>query len=128
VRETDISDAVEAFSPGGAAIVVDTLTTTGALHESLRFLGHDGHIVAGGYYIEGHNLISYQALTAREATLYAPGGWTRLRLERTLEWVAAGYLQVLNKITHRWPVASAAQAYDLLVHKHEPFLAMVIDW
>jgi 2-desacetyl-2-hydroxyethyl bacteriochlorophyllide A dehydrogenase len=125
---TDVRAAVEAFSPVGAAVVVDTLTTTDALHSSLRLLAHDGHIVAGGYYIKGHNLIDYLELTMREATLYTPGGWTRARLEATLEWVAEGRLRVLDKITHRWPVARAAEAYDLLVRKHEPFLAMVIDW
>jgi len=127
-RDADVAAAVEAFSPGGAPIVIDTLTTTDALHQSLRFLAHDGHIVAGGYYIEGHNLIDYQRLTAREATLYTPGGWTRPRLERTLEWVAQGHLQVLNKITHRWPVVRAVEAYELLVRNDQPFLAMVIDW
>jgi 2-desacetyl-2-hydroxyethyl bacteriochlorophyllide A dehydrogenase len=116
------------FAPGGASVVIDTMTTAEALHRSLRLLAHDGHIVAGGYYIEGHQLIDYMQLTAREATLYAPGGWTRARLERTLQWIAAGRLRVLDKITHRWPVERAAQAFDLLVHKSEPFLAMVIDW
>jgi len=127
-RRAEVDQAAEEFAPGGAPVVVDTLTTTDALHASLRFLARDGHIVAGGYYIEGHNLIDYLLLSVREATLYTPGGWTRPRLERTLEWIAEGRLRVLDKITHRWPVARAAEAYDLLVHKGEPFLAMVIDW
>jgi len=116
------------FAPGGAAVVIDTMTTTDALRQSLRFLAHDGHIVAGGYYIQGHNLIDYMPLTAREATLYTPGGWTRTRLERTLEWIAEGRLRVPDKISHRWPIARAVEAFELLVHKSEPFLAMVIDW
>jgi len=127
-KVTDADEAATEFAAGGAPVVIDTLTTTEALHASLRFLAHDGHIVAGGYYIEGHNLIDYVQLTAREATLYAPGGWTRPRLERTLDWVVKGHLRVLDKITHRWPVARAVEAYDLLVRRHEPFLAMVIDW
>ena len=127
-RREDADQTAAEFAPGGAPVVVDTLTTTEALHESLRFLAHDGHLVAGGYYIQGHHLIDYQQLTAREATLYTPGGWTRARLERTLEWVAEGKLGVLDKITHRWPVAQAVAAYELLVGKREPFLGMVIDW
>jgi len=127
-REQNADLVAAQFAPGGAPVVIDTLTTTDALHQSLRFLAHDGHIVAGGYYIQGHNLIDYMQLTAREATLYTPGGWTRERLDRTLDWVAAGRLQVLNKITHRWPVARAAEAFELLIHRSEPFLAMVIDW
>jgi len=127
-RQTDPGKAVEEFSPGGALVVIDTLTTTDDLHNSLRYLAHDGHLVAGGFYIEGHDLISYFQLCLREATLYTPGGWTRPRLEHTLEWVAQGRLRVLDKITHRWPIARATEAYDLLIRKHEPFLAMVIDW
>ena len=124
----DADQAAAEFAPGGAPVVVDTLTTTEALHASLRFLAHDGHVVAGGYYIQGHHLIDYLQLTAREATLYAPGGWTRPRLQRTLRCVVQGRLRVLDNITHRWPVARAAEAYDLLVRRHQPFLAMVIDW
>ncbi|UCH32922.1 MAG: zinc-binding dehydrogenase [Armatimonadota bacterium] len=127
-RLTDADQVAADFSPGGAHVVIDTLTTADDLHASLRFLAHDGHIVAGGYYIHGRHLIDYMQLTAREATLYAPGGWTRRRLERTLDWIVKGHLRVLDKITHRWPVARAAEAYDLLVRRHEPFLAMVIDW
>jgi len=127
-RTADVDEAAAQFAPGGAPVVVDTLTTTEALHASMRFLAHDGHIVAGGYYVEGHHLIDYMELTLRESTLYAPGGWTRPRLETTLEWIVEGRLQVLNKITHRWPIARATEAYDLLIQKREPFLAMVIDW
>jgi len=127
-RRSDAGRAAEEFSPGGAPVVVDTLTTTEALQSSLRYLAHDGHIVAGGYYIEGHNLIDYMQLAVREATLYTPGGWTRPRLERTLDWIVRGHLRVLNKITHHWPIARAAEAFDLLINRHEPFLAMVIDW
>jgi len=127
-RREDADRAAAGFSPGGAPVVIDTLTNAEALHRSLRFLAHDGHIVAGGYYIQGHHLLDYMQLTAREATLYAPGGWTRPRLERTLEWVAKGQLRVLDKITHRWPVARAPEAFDLLVRRDRPFLGMVIDW
>lgn len=126
--DADVAAAVEEFSPGGAPIVIDTLTTTDALHASLRFLAYDGHIVAGGYYIEGDNLIDYQRLAVHEATLYTPSAWTRPRLERTLEWIVLGHLNVLNKITHRWSASRAVEAYELLVRKDRPFLAMVIDW
>jgi 2-desacetyl-2-hydroxyethyl bacteriochlorophyllide A dehydrogenase len=127
-RHADVDAAVAEFAPGGAPVVVDTLTTTEGLHSSLRLLAHDGHIVAGGYYVEGHHLINYMELAMREATLYAPGGWTRPRLERTMSWIAQGKLRVLDKITHRWPIARAPEAYDLLVHGSGHFLAMVIDW
>ena len=127
-KEQDITSAVAEFAPGGAPVVIDTLTTADALHASLRFLAHDGHMVAGGFYIEGYHLIDYMQLTAREATLYTPGGWTRARLEQTLAWIAQGKLQIQNKITHRWPIARAVEAFELLINKQEPFLSMVIDW
>lgn len=127
-KRQDADQAAAEFAPGGAPVVIDTLTRAAALHRSLRFLAHDGHIVAGGYYIEGHHLLDYMQFTGREATLYTPGGWTRARLERTLDWVAKGRLQVLNKITHRWPVERAVEAFGLLVGRQEAFLGMVIEW
>jgi bacteriochlorophyllide a dehydrogenase len=128
VSATDADKAVKEFCPNGAPIVVDTLTKTEDLQKSLRFLAHDGHIVAGGYYVEPFHLLNIQNFHDKEATLYTPGGMTRERLIKTLDWIVAGKLQVQDKITHHWPIAKATEAYDLLVHGGEPFLAMVIDW
>ncbi len=41
---------------------------------------------------------------------------------------AEGRLTVRERITHRFRVDEAREAYDLLMNRSEPFLAMAIDW
>ena len=125
----DLEERAEAFCPDGFPVVADTLTSADAIHFAAGFLRHNGHLVAGGYYIEGQNLINYQTLCSREATLYTPGGWQRQRLEETLALVASGQLDVEGKITHHFPVAENCwRAFELLVDRSEHFLGIVMDW
>ncbi len=123
-----LEDAAAEFCPGGLSVIVDTLTGTESLHRDVDLLRHNGHLVAGGYYVHGCNLIDYIRLTSKETTLYTPGGFTRERLEATLELVAAGRIDVAGKITHRLPIADYARAFDLLLNRGEHFLGIVIDW
>jgi threonine dehydrogenase-like Zn-dependent dehydrogenase len=50
------------------------------------------------------------------------------RLTCTLDLVAAGHLQTLPLITHRFPVGEAAAAWQLIESKSEPVLGVVLDW
>ena len=40
----------------------------------------------------------------------------------------AGHLQTLPLITHRFPVAQAADAWALIESKREPVLGVILDW
>jgi 2-desacetyl-2-hydroxyethyl bacteriochlorophyllide A dehydrogenase len=125
---TPLEQAAAEFCPGGFPVIVDTRTDAEALHEAVGFLRHNGHLVAGGYYVEGRNLIDYTVLTSKETTLHTPGGWQRDRLEATLELVASGRVEVAGKITHRLGLSEYAKAFGLLLSRTEDFLGMVIDW
>ena len=61
-------------------------------------------------------------------TLHAPAGWTKERMDATLELLAQGVLKTLPLITHRFPVHQAADAFDLILSRREPVLGVVLDW
>lgn len=50
------------------------------------------------------------------------------RLTCTLDLVAAGHLQTLPLITHRFPVREAGAAWQLIGSKSESVLGVVLDW
>jgi predicted dehydrogenase len=62
---------------------------------------------------------------------YPPGHvrWTAQRnMQAALELMAAGKLPVERLTTHRFPVERAAEAYDLITSRREPFLGIVIEY
>ena len=42
--------------------------------------------------------------------------------------VAAGALDTVSLLTHRFPVERAAEAWDLIESKREPVLGVLLDW
>jgi predicted dehydrogenase len=55
--------------------------------------------------------------------------WTMQRnMEAVLDTIAAGKLPVEKLTTHRFPIERAAEAYDLITAKKEPFLGIVLQY
>lgn len=55
--------------------------------------------------------------------------WTEGRnLEAILDLLASGRLEVNDLITHRFPIAEAAAAYELIDSRKEPFLAVTLTY
>jgi predicted dehydrogenase/threonine dehydrogenase-like Zn-dependent dehydrogenase len=55
--------------------------------------------------------------------------WTAQRnFEAVLELIAERRLDVLPLITHRFPLAEASRAYDLLTEKREPALGVLLEY
>lgn len=55
--------------------------------------------------------------------------WTAQRnMQAVLETMAAGRLPVEKLTTHRFPIDRAAEAYDLITGRREPFLGILIDY
>ena len=71
---------------------------------------------------------SLQAFRNHELSFHLVSGATNARLEETLAWIATGKLDTLGLITHRFPVARAAEAWELIETKREPVLGVVLDW
>ena len=49
-------------------------------------------------------------------------------MDQTLHLIAAGHLETKPLITHRFPVAKAAEAWALIESKSEPVLGVILEW
>lgn len=55
--------------------------------------------------------------------------WTEGRnLEAVLDLLAAGRLGVADLVTHRFPIAAAADAYELIESRREPYLGVALTY
>ncbi|MGC4047174.1 MAG: zinc-binding dehydrogenase [Armatimonas sp.] len=90
-------------------------------------LKHFGHVVSAGF-VGTQGQIDVQKLRAKELTLHAPAGWTKGRMDATLELLTQGVLTTTHLITHRFPASMAAEAFDLILSRSEPVLGVVLDW
>ncbi|WP_309687208.1 alcohol dehydrogenase catalytic domain-containing protein [Armatimonas sp.] len=112
---------------GGQSVLVDTVGDLETVYALLPKLRRDAHFVSAGFY--GHDgKIDLQRLRNQEITVHTPSGWTTPRMDATLDWVAQGKLTTLPLITHRFPVADAADAFALFLHRREPSLGILLDW
>ncbi len=129
-NDTDSTEALQhvaSDSSEGIAILVDTVGAIHAVNESLPLMKHDGHIVSAGFYgTEG--VIDIQKLRRGEQTLHCPSGWSRPRMDRTLQHIARGELETKSLITHRFPAREARTAWDLIVNRRESSLGIVLEW
>lgn len=111
----------------GQSVLVDTVGDLETVYALLPKLGRDSHFVSAGFY--GHaGKIDLQRLRNYEMTVHTPSGWTTPRMDATRDWVAQGKLTTLPLITHRFPVADAAAAFDLFLHRRAPSLGILLEW
>ncbi len=126
-EETDWPDIVRQWSPEGVQVVADTVGSISTIEALLPLMRHDGHIASAGFY--GHaGRIDIQMLRNREITLHAPAGWSKERMDATLNMVARGSLQTLHLISHRMRASEVGRAFDLILRRTEPVLGVVLDW
>jgi 2-desacetyl-2-hydroxyethyl bacteriochlorophyllide A dehydrogenase len=126
-RDEDWLDAVRRIAPEGVQIGVDTVGDLDVL-EGLRSVARRfGHLVSAGFY-GSDDQYPLQPPRYKELSIHLVSGWTRERLDHTLAEVAAGRLQTLPLLTHRFPVEQAAAAWDLIETRSEPVLGVVLDW
>ncbi|XID91534.1 zinc-binding alcohol dehydrogenase [Paenibacillaceae bacterium WGS1546] len=126
-KKADAVNAAREFAPDGAAIIVDTVGDMDSIHTLFPLLAYNSHIVSAGFYgPRGH--IDIQKLRAKEVTLHTPAGWTKERMDETLQGVSDGWLKTGSLITHRYPSERADEAWRLIAEKKEPCLGIVLDW
>lgn len=127
IRRENLQDAVRAWAPEGVQVLADTVGSVETLEAMIPAMRHDGHIASAGFY--GPNgRVDIQQLRQREITLHAPAGWSRDRMDVTLDLIARGVLKTLPLITHRFPVTEAAAAFALILSRREPVLGVILDW
>jgi bacteriochlorophyllide a dehydrogenase len=64
----------------------------------------------------------------KEKVVYREVECPKPRMDETLRLIAAGYLQTLPLISHRFPAEEAATAWDLIRSKDENVLGVVLEW
>lgn len=125
VRAVKLADWMAAAPP--VHVVVDTVGDLAAVRALLPLMRRDSHIVSAGFY-GPHGLIDIQELRDKEITLHCPAGWTRPRVDRTIEAIAQGKLLTEPLITHRFAARDAADAWDLIRDRSRPSLGVILDW
>ncbi|MBI5091712.1 MAG: zinc-binding alcohol dehydrogenase [Candidatus Hydrogenedentes bacterium] len=123
----DLAAAVRRLAPEGVHILVDTVGSIATIRELFPLLTHNSHIVSTGFH-GADCLMDIQLLRFKECTLHSPSGWEKRRMDETLDWIAAGHLEVESLITHRFPVEKAAEAWELILDKSEPSLGVLLTW
>ncbi|MBX3011253.1 MAG: zinc-binding dehydrogenase [Caldilineaceae bacterium] len=126
-REEDWVQVARERFPTGVQVAVDTVGSTPVVEQLMGLMKRYGHIVSAGFY-GTQDKIALQPLRARELTLDLVSGWSQPRMDATLQLIAAGQLQTLPLITHRFPVAQAADAWRLISQKGEAVLGVILDW
>jgi 2-desacetyl-2-hydroxyethyl bacteriochlorophyllide A dehydrogenase len=123
--------AVKAWAPGPVQVLVETVGSVQVMRDYLPSMARDGHIVVAGFYKPAGDANVQEALQAfrmSEISFDLVSGATLPRLEETMRWIAAGKLDTLGLVTHRFPVERAAEAWALIESKREPVLGVVLDW
>lgn len=108
-------------------VLVDTVGDTSYYAEYLPVMAHGGTVVSAGFY-GTEDKIELQRYRFRELAFDLVAGITRERLDTTMEWIRTGRLKTFPLITHRFPVARAAEAWVLIESKREHVLGVVLDW
>ncbi len=126
-KEQDWLEFVSQRLCGGVQVAVDTVGSISAIEQLLPHMRRNGHIVSAGFY-GIHDVLGLQALRNAEISLDLVAGWTKPRMDRTLSLIAAGHLQTLPLITHRFPANQAAEAWQLIASKGDSVLGVLLDW
>ncbi|MBO9606472.1 MAG: zinc-binding dehydrogenase [Paenibacillaceae bacterium] len=129
VNTRRMTDGVVAakLADASVSVLVDTVGDMETVERLWPALRHNGHLVSAGFLGE-RGSIDIQRMRGKELTLHTPSGWTKERMDRTLEGVSAGWLRTGELITHRFPASRAAEAWDLIAGKKEAALGVILAW
>lgn len=109
-------------------VIIDTVQTLDSQKEYISLLEHGrGQVVYSGY-SPGEQWADMTLLNDHELTTHFISGWTRDRMEATLELMKSGRIRVSPLITHLVPYARAPDMYRMIVEKNVPFLGITLDW
>ena len=126
-RHEDLAAIAREWAPGGIQSIADTVGSVADLESLYPVLKRGAHLVSAGFCGQ-EGQIDIQKMRNYELSLHAPSGWTRERMDATLVLLSAGKLETLSLITHRFPVAKAAEAFDLILSRRAPVLGVILDW
>ncbi|HMK39115.1 MAG TPA: zinc-binding dehydrogenase, partial [Bacteroidota bacterium] len=125
--KSDWREYVKSHFAGSLQVAVDSVGRIELLESVQPFMRRFGHLVSAGFYGMADRL-ALQPPRYGELTIHLVSGWRRERMDETLGMIAGGYLETLPLITHHFPVARAADAWNLIESKTEPVLGVILDW
>ncbi len=109
-------------------VVLDSVQHEAAQAEYMPLLERaKGQIVYCGF-TPGTTWADMGLLQRYEVTTHFISGWTRSRMDATLQRFAEGKMALRKLITHLAPFHQGPQLYELHLNKSEPFLGMTLDW
>jgi threonine dehydrogenase-like Zn-dependent dehydrogenase len=123
--------AVKALGLGPIQVLVETAGSARVLGDYLPLLARGAHAVIAGFYKSAGGVDlqkSMEQFRHAEISFDLVSGATQERLDATRDWIAAGRLDTLGCITHRFPVERPAEAWTLIETKREPVLGVILDW
>lgn len=124
----------------GVDVAIELSGNYRALHEATRAVGADGTVVAAGFY-QGdaagvrfgeefhHNRVQLLASQIGSVPNRLRARWTVPRLQQTVvDHLAAGLVDAPALVTHTYPLAEAAKAYELLDTDAASALQVVLEF
>jgi bacteriochlorophyllide a dehydrogenase len=108
-------------------VLVDTVGSVEAVEAAYPLMRKYGHIVSAGFY-GTEDQLRLQPPRYGELSIDLVSGWAQDRMDKTMELIADGTLETEALITHRFPVAEAADAWALIESKREPVLGVILEW
>ncbi len=124
---TDLLDYLAKAHPDGVQVVVDTVGSISVIEQLSTAAVRFGHVVSAGFY-GTEDWLALQTCRDKELTIDLVSGWTRSRIDMTLELVAQGHLETLSLVTHRFPARDAAAAWDVIREKRDGALGIILEW
>ena len=108
--------------------VLDSVQSEDAQRQYTPLLARgEGQIVYCGF-TPGTVWADMALLQQRELTAHFVSGWTRPRMEATLDLMARGLITLEPLVTHLVPASRAPEMYRIIAAKSEPFLGITLDW
>jgi len=120
-------DIVREQFPEGIQVGVDTVGSIPVMNALQGLMKRYGHVVSAGFYGED-DAFKLQPPRYREISIDLVSGATHDRLQMTRDLIHDGTLETLPLITHHFPVARAAEAWELIRSKRETVLGVILDW
>lgn len=122
----------------GADLTYELSGHPAALDQAIAVTGYNGRILVGSWYgqkraelnLGGHFHRSHIQIISSQVSHIAPrwnGRWTKSRRLQTA-WHMLARIQPERLITHRFPIAQAAQAYQLLDQSPQQAIQVVLTY
>ena len=107
--------------------VIDAVHGTAVQEQYLPLLARGGQIVYSGL-SAGETWANMAFLTRQELTAHFVSGWTRQRMEATLNLMSVGKMRIRPLITHLVSYRQAPEIWKMILGKQDDHLGVTFQW